>query len=127
MTITTSKINKMRDPISQALEAVGKEFGVMFKVGNASYTDSTVAFKLEGSVVREDGLVFDQRREDYIQYWMEDKTGFALDDIFLHRGMPYRVAGYARRAVKYKLLCERVGTGDLYKFTIAQLEGKEKA
>tara|TARA_R110000824_G_scaffold202806_1_gene387000 strand:+ start:540 stop:893 length:354 start_codon:yes stop_codon:yes gene_type:complete len=117
----------MRDPISQALEAVGKEFDVMFKVGDAGFTDNTVTFKLEGSVVREDGLVFDQRREDYIQYWMEDKTGFALDDTFNHRGREYRVAGYARRAQKYKLLCERVGTDDLYKFTIAQLEGKEKA
>jgi hypothetical protein len=118
----------MRDPISQALEAVGKEFGVAFKVGlHAGYTDNTVTYKLEGSLVKEDGVVFDQRREDYIQYWMEDETGFALDDTFDHRGREYRVAGYARRAQKYKLLCERVGTGDLYKFTIAQLKGKVKA
>ena len=117
----------MRDPISQALEAVGKEFGVAFKVGlHAGYTDNTVTYKLEGSLVKEDGVVFDQRRDDYAWFGAEAETGFALDDCFLHGRYKYRVAGYARRAQKYKLLCERVGTGDLYKFTIAQVKGKEK-
>jgi len=57
--------NQLRSEINQALEGVGKKYGVNFQARNASYLDQVATFKLELTTLGEGGTVETKEAKEF--------------------------------------------------------------
>ena len=120
------KAKKAREVINKVLEA-GKdlflEAGIHPVVGNGSFDDTSIKFKLIVSDVEEDGTVKTPEHSAYVtmarSYDMKPEW---VDKSFtLKNGVSYILRGLNSRAVKMPLIVEKVENGGRYKMGEAQV------
>lgn len=97
----------LREKLDAEFEALSKKYGLKMKLGNATYDQMFVHFKLTVSVIGEDGRAATPERVDLERFYpdMVDKT------IVTHRGVSYKVVGVRARARKNRWCIERVPDG----------------
>ena len=115
--IDRSICKNLRVEIEQGLEYLKPTYGLNIKAGNASYTDNSVTFKLELTVVG-----FDKDKDTFKQLC----TFYNLtpDDYgreFRSQGKAFRLIGINSRSPKFCFLGER-SDGKRFKFTDKILE-----
>jgi hypothetical protein len=111
------KVKALRDKMQEALDAfVGSDNGVVVKVGHASFSDSSVTFKVDvseivnGQVVTKEASAFKA---------MACLYGLKPEDLgrtFAFRGEKYTVSGLNPKAAKYPICGKRVSDGKGFKF-----------
>jgi len=109
-----AKVKFIREKLNTILNNAGFS-GVVAKVGNATFTDDNVTFKLTFSDVGDDGTVKTQAYTDFVRYGFEH--GLTEDDLgrsFNLGGYRYTLKGYKPRSRKYPMLAERED-GKMYK------------
>jgi hypothetical protein len=82
-----SECRRVREAIDKALEEVGRKHGISLKLGNARFTSSNVNFKLEASLLGENGEVRSKEAEDFKMY--ASRYGLKADDF----GKPFTTFG----------------------------------
>jgi len=70
MEINRDNMQRMRPQIEAALEALGKELGIKFSLGNGKYDGdgNNGSFKLEMATVTEDGTAMTKERTNFQRY-----------------------------------------------------------
>lgn len=63
-----SECKRLGEAIEKALQKVGEQHGVHIKRGNARFSSSNVSYKVEASVLGENGEVKTKEAEDFKQY-----------------------------------------------------------
>lgn len=123
--IDRKKVEHFRNLIQNellGLEQVGKEEGFTIRLGNATYSNSNVTFKLELSTVNEDGSVNTKEATDFKNY--ASMYGLNPNDLgrtFEHIGDVYTVVGCKPRSRKFPILCKN-SQGKVYKFNEATIK-----
>jgi len=116
--IDRSFLRTVRPRVDQALEALGKELGVEFNLGNASFDDKTATFKLNIAVIGEDGEVVDVEAETFKQ--RATLYGLSPDDLgktFNTNNGTFKITGLKPSRRKYPISADRVDDGKGFKFT----------
>lgn len=110
-TINPAACRKIRDAINENLEEIGKELGVTFHAGNASYSDTSVTFKIECVL---EGV--DKAKENFERdcdlFHLPESTYQAE---FKHNGSTWILQGVKPRATKYPILASKKGQDGNYK------------
>ncbi len=122
MKIDRDKVKTLREKIQRLLD---NEFGdphnrlegFSVRMGNASFTENNVTFKLEISVVGQDGTVLSKEAENFKRH----AIFFGLKDVELGRsfrvmGHDYVIAGLLPKSKQYPIIGER--NGKRFKFDV---------
>ena len=110
-------LRQLRPKIDEALVQLGREFGISFHVGNASFQAKEVTFKLVATVLDESGVAVDMEAEAFKTY--AQMYGFSPSDLgrtFTQNEKTYKIAGLSTRSKKYPILGDDVRTGARFKF-----------
>ena len=103
-----SILRNLRDDMNAALASVADKHGITIAVGNASYTDTTVTYKIDCVVIGDDGVA-------------KDKYRVTLENLYPHYvDKPCKIGGRLRATV--------VGynsRGHKYPFMVKGLDGKK--
>ena len=114
----------IRPEIDKALEELGDKFGVEIKAGNARYTGNQVTFKLEASLVKDDGSTFDPKRDEFSRIC--GRYGLQASDldrvIETTRGQKIKIIGLNPKRRKYPVLIEDLMRGKEYIATPDQIQ-----
>ncbi len=98
-------LRTLRTELEDALAATAQRLGIEIKVGNASFTDSNVTFKLNLSVRGEDGTVKSKTRVALERFYPQ-----YVDKVITLRGRggpeQGKVVGYNNKAHKYPFLVQ---------------------
>lgn len=108
--ITKELLREMRDDIDRALEEIGRQYGVVFKAGNARFTSSVATFKLEAATIDAEGSVVTKEADDFKM--MAVMYGLKPEDLgreFWIGSRKYKLVGLKRSARAYPILAERDG------------------
>lgn len=113
-------LRNLRDDINLALASVADDYGIKLSAGNASFMADNVSFKLQGTIIGDDGVAKTQERID-----LETFHSSLVDlPITLSNGAKGKVVGYSRRSRKYPFLVDtNKGT---FKLTQDQVERHSK-
>lgn len=108
----------MRPKLDEMLKGLN-ELGLAARLGNASFTDKTVTFKVEIGIVSEDGAVETKERAAFRALapllGFEDKDlGYAIN----LRGDTYTIEGYVNTGRKLPVLLKRIKDGKMYTFGV---------
>ena len=116
------KVQLLRTKIAEVLEPLGKELGLkMSVVGNASFSNSNVTFKVEVAEVNEDGEAQTRAVEEFKAYAVlyglqEDMFG----KTFTIGSNIYKICGLKAKAHKYPVLAKR-SDGKVFKFSVSSI------
>jgi len=109
------EVMELQKRIVQELEDLGKELGVEFGLGRATYTDNNATFKVTASDIV-DGQALSPIVEDFNLF--ASQFGLKKSDlgrVFHRNGDAYKIIGLKRKAHKYPILIEDVSTGRKFK------------
>ncbi len=116
-----TNLRLLRDDVESALNAVGKKYGIDLRLGTGRFSSENVTFRLEGSVIRAEGVVTREAAE-FRQY--ADLLGLEASDLgktFQHRGQPYEIVGAKLSSSKYPIFARNVLNRKVYKFRVADV------
>lgn len=116
------KARKVSEAMQEALGLIEKDFGVKFKVGNGTYNESGVTFKVEAAELSKDGLVLGKETVHYRQF----QKRYGLPDLWTvvsFGGKQYKIVGLKPRADKFPVLAQR--DGRTFKLSVEQAGGKD--
>ena len=115
-------VKNLRKQFEEDLQQLGEKYGLKLTVGNASYQDSSVDFKVNLAIIREDGVVMTKEREDFQTYahWYNlqpsdlDRTvtlaegSFKLIGLLPRRKLPVLMESVSgeRKLYNAKVICE---------------------
>ena len=119
MKIDKALLAKTRIHIDNALEDVGKELGISLKAGSCSYTPSNFTFKLEGSLIGDDGIAVTKGAGAF--KLLAHSYGLKAEHLhkeFKDDGDTYRIVGLNPKARKFPIQARRISDGAIYKFPI---------
>lgn len=111
-------VRTVRDAMEEALKKVSEEFGVAVTIGNASFTDNNVTFKVSAAVVDADGSAKTREAESFER--LATMWGFEPSDlgrVFADRGRRYTIVGAKPTSQKYPILCRR-DDGKVFKYPV---------
>ena len=120
-------VKRIRDVLQTALESldvepeIGQKIG--FRVGNASFTDSVVTFKVEAATFGENGEKNSKAAEDFKRcafLW-----GLSPDDLGKQaevNGKLVTIVGCKPRSKKYPILARDEKNGKTYKFSATSVK-----
>lgn len=113
-----TNIQALRPPIEDALKNLATKYGISVKLGNASFSPSSVTFKLELATISADGLVCSKEVQDFKNYasmfgLKPDDLGKTFKDI---NGEVYTIVGAKLHSQKYPILVESASSGKRFKF-----------
>jgi len=100
-----NKVNlkEIRAKALAALSDVEKEYGVSAEIGNCSYQDHEVTFKLKISLLDESGT----KKQDFKEFVLwASSYGLDVEDFgktFIHRGLQVEIVGLNRRRWRYPI------------------------
>ena len=106
--------NSLRTTIQQALDEVSKKYGIAIRVGNCSYSDKNMSYKLEVSTLGEDGKAELKEASAFLQY--AELLNMKSEDLgreFSVGAKKFKFRGYAARKIKLPMVCEELSTGEL--------------
>lgn len=124
MGLTRSEVRDLRDQLQAILTANGIE-GFRMAVGNGTYTDSSVTFKVEIAELSDNG---EAMTKEAVEFQRMARLGLVkvpadkLFQTFTSVGRKFRLMGYNRRAKKFPFLAENVTTGAMHKFPAKTIE-----
>ena len=111
-----NKLTRMlRADIADAIQDIGKEYGVVLEVRPGSYSTNNFTLKIEGSQMVGDE-VMTREAVAYRTYSMHEQTGLELFSEFTDGGETFKVTGYRTRASKRPILCRSLKSGRDYGF-----------
>jgi hypothetical protein len=124
-----SKINEfdrtnlrlLRGDVQSALATIAKKYGIDLRLGTGRFSSENVTFKLEGSVIRAEGVVTREAAE-FRQY--ADLLGLEAGDLgktFTQAGKRFEITGAKLSSSKYPILARNVLNGKVYKFRVADV------
>jgi len=108
MTITKDVCRLLRGRMNEALESVGKDFGIKLDVGSMSFTANSVNIKVSGLVLESDGKAFDKEADDYRKHHMFLGLPELGAECFLN-GKTYSIVGYRTKARDKSIIIENGG------------------
>ena len=113
-----SSVRYTRERIDAVLEELGKELGMKFHAGNATFTENSISFKLEASRIAEDGEVVSKKAENFRLYCSRwDLTEDDLGKHFSFGGDVFKLVGSNHRATRYPMIGEDLIVCKTFKFT----------
>jgi len=118
MKFNNTNLKDIRTDINRALSEVGEKYSIDIKAGRATYTSDTCDFKLKLISIGDDGVMFDEKAEDYKLY----ASNFGLDPdwfgkTFVSNENTFEITGLkTRRNLKYRVLAKNLDNGKPYKF-----------
>lgn len=116
-----NKFNKQNLPVLRAamnvaLKDVGTRFGVDINLGNASYWEHEVKFRMVVSTLTETG----EKQQDEDNFVLHaPHSGFEAEDFgkdFTSRGRQFKIVGWNNRRYKYPLKAKEVFSGKIVCF-----------
>jgi len=110
-------LNKLEVRMHDALNTVGKEYGVSIEFCGGKYKEHEANLKLKVSILDEDGGN-KQGREDFVLYG--ERYGFDAEDFgktFTCDGREFRIVGWNRRRRKYSVSTVSVVEDQPFYFT----------
>jgi hypothetical protein len=119
-TFDRTNLRLLRDDVESALNAVADKYGIDLRLGTGRFASENVTFRLEGSVVRAEGVVTREAAE-FSQY--ADLFALEASDLgrtFQYRGQRYEIVGARLSNSKYPVLAKN-RNGKVYKFTAADV------
>ena len=102
------KVKLMREKLDAALVEFGKEFGVSVDTGKASFSDTSVTFKVEFAEVAANGVVMS--RDAKTLQMLAASYGLPEDALgreFNHRGNRFKILGLNPRCTRFPVEVER--------------------
>ena len=102
----------LRPTLQEALAAVAAEYGIDIEVKGARFSDTSCTYKLQCSVIGEEGEVKTPEARALELYHPELVNQLCLMD-------EYKIVGFRTRASKRPLIIERLSDGK--KFTYAMI------
>ena len=113
-------MQEARSKIDAALQAVGKELGIVIKCGRATFTSTNATMKLEFSAIGDSGEVISREAEEFKRC----ARLFGLDPSMLNQtfhinGKDYKVVGMSPRSRRYPVIVEHFGKK--YKMTASAI------
>jgi hypothetical protein len=119
----TKRAREIMSRVGQALEPLGQELGVAFRVKSGSMALGSVTLKLEVSDVDGSGAVQTPERANFERYQaIHGLPAESLDWQFMHKGELWKVVGYNPGASKMPVVVLRLKTVKLYKFPVATIQ-----
>lgn len=94
---------KMRDELNAALESVAKKYDVSVHVGNCTFSDIEMNYKLNVKT-NDKGAMEEKNRKEWNSYC--ELYGFQKDDLgkkFMMNGKEYTIEGFALNRSKFNL------------------------
>ena len=111
------------DALHAALE---KKYGIELKVGNASYSDNEVTFKLKANTKSANGTVVTKEALNWPLYADLNGVGhFSVGDKVNLNGSIYEITGWNTRARKSPVMIKDTNTGASYKCPASTISHKE--
>ena len=113
-----SKVRYLREALKQALKEFGEKEKLVVDLGNATFGNSNVTFKLNLNEISGDGTVLSPEAEAF----KRAAKFIGLEPTDLGRvfrspsGKRFKITGFNRRAHKYPIQAVEVGTGKRFKF-----------
>ena len=120
--IDAKLIRILRASIADAIQDIGKEYGVLLETGNASFSENNFTLKIQGARTLTDGNVMTKEAVAYRTYSMHEQTGLKLFEEFPYNRMRFKVTGYRTRASKRPILCHNLTTGKDHVFPISMVK-----
>lgn len=117
MQITRELLQVLRPKLEAAIAPIMKEFGIVGRVGNASYAreGTSGTFKLELATQDAGGNTMTKDAEAYRTYAALYKWKVALFATVDYNGKKFKVVGYLPRSAKFPILAENLADGKTYK------------
>ncbi|KJG37654.1 hypothetical protein UA32_11855 [Photobacterium angustum] len=117
--ITKSKLELVRNKLTQALEGVDIE-GLNIEIGSCRYSDHSATLKLELSTLSDSGEIFTKERTSLNE--VSEMIGIKYGDEFISSGESYKVTGYKPRSRKYPIVAMNQQTQIEYVFTLSDVQ-----
>ncbi len=121
-TLNREAVKKIREILAEDLSILAESLDDFdIQVQSGSFTDTSVTFKVEVSLISEDGVVQDRVASDFARY--AQQYGLKADDlnaeIILHDGKKGKIVGLKTRNRKYPVIAE-ASDGRRYKLSADQ-------
>ena len=117
-----AEVRTIRTRLQDRLDAFDDNYKV--HIGNATFSENNVTFKVTVSVVGEDGKAITKEAEDFQHYAF--RYGLKAEDLGRKfkrwGGDTYEIIGAKPRSRKYPILARQVATGKVYKFTAQEIK-----
>jgi hypothetical protein len=114
-------MESLRPKIVAALDALSKEIGVVFSLGNGKYCTKDARFTLVLNI--NDGMTIEERA--FHEYAPRYQITEAIGDIVLSRGVEFRVVGWNSNSHNFPLVAVRVSDGKLFGLTSTVLPSQK--
>ena len=119
-------LQALRTELDALHKALEKKYGIELKVGNASYSNNEVTFKLKANTIGEGGTVVTKEALNWPLYASMNGLGqLALGDKVALDGSIYEITGWNTRARKSPVMIKDIKTGASYKCPTGTLLNKE--
>lgn len=116
MTLDKAKVRQLRDQLEDHLKVIEADLGFKVHVGNASYTNNSVTFKVEMASVADDGTVLNRDADAFrVNAGLFGLKPEDLGKVIRSHGKTFKITGIATRSRRCPILVEEVGTGKGYK------------
>lgn len=102
----------MRKEMMDALNKVGEQYGVQFKSGNISYSDTFFNVKITANVITEGGNVMSAEAETFkhLAHLYDLKAEHLFKTVKL-MGSDYQIMGLNSRSARMPIILKEVSTG----------------
>jgi hypothetical protein len=120
--IDRQTVRLLRQRMQAALDPLGVELKVKFVVGNASYTNDNVRFKVEALLVQPNGEVVDEAAASFKR--LAHRFGLKPTDLgreFAMKGKQFVVTGLMPRSHRYPILARSTRDGKVWKLSAADV------
>lgn len=121
MTIDRPFVKLLREKLQKKVEELEAEFQLSIHVGNATFSETNVNFKIECAAINDKGEVLDRASEDFKSY--ARLYGLQPEDLgksFTWSGDSYTITGLNSRSSKHPIIVERKD-GKKFKFSADQI------
>lgn len=119
-------LQALRTELDALHKALEKKYGIALKVGNASYSNNEVTFKLKANTVSANGTVVTKEALNWPIYAELNGVGhFNVGDKFNSGGSIYEITGWNTRARKSPVMIKDIKTGKGYKCPTGMLLNKQ--
>lgn len=104
--------------IAAALQPLAKELGLVIKMKGGKYSATNILFKVEVSVIAEDGTVATPEAETFkrlaVHYGLQPTD---LNREFIASGVSYRITGLNTKRSRFPISAKRCHDGAGFKFS----------
>ena len=117
-------VRVLRDNLNADIAALGEKYGITLHLGNASFTDTSVVFKLEATIAGGQTIKQQKVGKDLELYASIYLQGVDLTKTYKHPHpdiKTFKLVGWNSRGREYPVIVEG-GDGKKYKLSIDQVK-----